>query len=167
MLSEPWLCCLLAGWPWISYWISLSTNFFTYKSERVTPILCVYCEGHGRCLVSFLPLSFHKSLVYFPWTKMKWTEHKHHRLGTSSSATHSSFPFPPVTLFFPSFSWLFLFQMSRMEHLLQALSKKVIIISNVKLQPTLWPSLPHTLDHYHLALRCFLLWVVFFHITMF
>ena len=125
VISEPWFYCLFAVWPWGSYLTSLKINFFTSKWGAVSPTSWVYCEGDDRYPVNVLSLSFHKSLMYLPWTQMHWKE------GWTENFICSHFPSslftPTAQLFFPmAFARLFFFNFprhSQTQHLLQALAK--------------------------------------------
>ena len=112
------VCCLTLG----SYLTSLKINFFTPKWGAVSPTSWVYCEGDDRYPVNVLSLSFHKSLMYLPWTQMHWKE------GWTENFICSRFPSslftPTAQLFFPmAFAQLFFFNFprhSQTQHLLQA-----------------------------------------------
>lgn len=99
VISEPWFYCLFAVWPWGSYLTSLKINFFTSKWGAVCPTLWVYCEGDDRYPVNVLSLSFHKSLMYLPWTQMYWKEGWTENCICSHSP--SSLFTPTSLLFFP------------------------------------------------------------------
>ena len=127
------VCCVTLG--------KLLNLFEDQLFQAVSPTSWVYCEEHDRYPVNVLSFSFHKSLIYLPWTQMRWKEGwteificSHSPSSLFTPAAPLLFPMPLARLFF-NFS-----RHSQTQHLLQALAEMSRPIKSI-----LWETVTHTL----------------------